>query len=375
MMNKLFLQNGKTCGIEFETDFITQSKAAAELSGSLANSEWRVTHDASIETDTQDCGYFISLPGKNIPPIISYSRTTLGAEIVSTILDSEEDSFFKTINKLCNWLIENGEPRESERSGIHFHISLANPSLVTLKNILRLGRHYERLFFDLAGLGYKFRGTDNDSIYCRPITSFGPPVIMTERNGYAQVFNLDDVLETKTLKDFWYLFGDLPENDTRYTPSRYIWLNPTPMFQGQNHRGTLEFRIWNKCLTPEFIYATFMLCKGFVNATLKYTYSDLKRESLTEENSVFEKGETSDQFLLDELCSIGEVDPKSKSILDLILKRNSKVLLQKGYVYSHLNGRQSNNFWRNYVYTPKELSKSQIRRPNFVDIHVLRGES
>lgn len=370
MSAKSFIQNGTTCGIEFELDSLEQHQAM-----NLFNKDsWKITHDASIETDVYDYGLFTLAPGSNDCNLLRRTaRITLGAELVSQILNSESSGFFRAINKLCNELLELGEPRTSERSGIHFHISLSNPSLNILKNILRLGAHYEKLFFHMGGLGYKYRGETNDSIYSRPFTEFGPPIVDTG-NGKAQIFTLKDVLTSKTVEEFWNLFGDIENYDTRYHPIRYEFINIYPMFQGTQHKGTIEFRIWNKTLTSEFILAAFMMCKGFVNACLKLTYSDLKSEDLLTRNSIFKQPGEDDFILLDELCEIGDVEKDSKEILKLILKRTPVPQLEPTYIYSHLRMRDSHIFWTSSSYKPTPIPTKLIRNPNFVDIHRLRGE-
>ena len=113
----MFIENNVTCGIEFETDTVRE-----EVLHDLPNRIWHSTHDASIETDIMRSKSFDFSPGKSCK-YLPCQRTTIGTEIVSDILNSDDTKFYGIIDELVNTLRYFGEQSESLRSGIHFHIS------------------------------------------------------------------------------------------------------------------------------------------------------------------------------------------------------------------------------------------------------------
>ncbi len=364
-MSQVFIESGITCGIEFECDNLTSE----QVSRGFRNNNWRVTHDASVETPTRYVGnLFVEIPGKNTN-FLSSQRVTVGTEIVSPILNSEDETFYRDIDSLTNFLLGEGESEKSERSGIHYHISLPSPRLSTIKNILRLGTHFESLFFQLGGMGYTQRGETNDSIYARPYSLWGAPCVYVSDRKVSQCFELENVLKCRNQEEFWSAFGDMPFQDTRYTPIRYQWLNIYPLYPGHEYKGTVEFRIWNKTLNPEFIYATFLLCRNFLEFATKHSYEDLKNMELLNQNSVFES--IDNISLLDEIANLTDLPSKTVEILSSILQRSPKPEIKNGYVFSHLIRRMNRRFWENGNYSPKFVPSSEVHSPTFVDIHTL----
>jgi len=167
----LHIEDGITCGLEIETDFICPEVFFKNASRNLQEN-FAPTHDASVESDVS---FASGLYLKNSFNLNSRG-IVIGTELVSNIFNSDEETFLKTLIELTEFLENFGEPTTSERSGIHFHISLTNPALKIIKNILILGGHYESLFFRIGGMGYKFRGEKNDSIYCRAYNKCGAPL-------------------------------------------------------------------------------------------------------------------------------------------------------------------------------------------------------
>lgn len=360
---------GETCGIEMEFDNLNENIQAPD--------NWRKTHDASIQTDVLFTSLGISLD-RNIPPevsrIVNFSTGTSGVEIVSPILDTSSEDLIDQIKDMTNMALRNGENLQSERSGIHFHISLPFPTLTTLKAILRLGKHFESLFFTLGGMGYSFRGIKNDSVYCRPITRSGPPCV-NYRGNYAQSFFVEDLLKTKTREEFWYLYGDCPNHTDRYNPVRYTWLNLYPMNPYGQYRGTLEFRIFNKSLNPLFVYSNLILCKKFVELVLRSSYSSMKELNLMDEMSVYDSSITKEDLFrqLLKFHELVEFDPPVLNSLMKILELTPITKLEEKYIFTHLRNRLP-DYWSNYNYSPKLIQSDLVHKPKFVDIHVLRGE-
>ena len=367
-MSLQFIESGITCGIEFECDDLTSEQVSRGFRGN----NWHITHDASIETDTRFVSnLFVEVPGKN-SNLFSSQRITIGTEIVSPILNSEDEEFYSAIESLTNFLLNEGESEKSERSGIHFHISLPSPRLSTIKNIIRLGLHYESLFFQLGGMGYTQRGEKNDSIYARPYSQWGAPCVPLSSGKSGQCFELENILKCRDQENFWSYFGDMPYQDQRYTPVRYQWLNIYPLYPGREHKGTVEFRIFNKTLNPDFIYCTFMACRNFIDLASKYSYDTLKEMNLVGQNSVFDESENFN--LLNEFADLTRLNGKINSILVQILSRSPKPNIEKGYVFTHLLRRLGHRFWENTGYSSKTIPTSEIRNPKFIDIHTLRGE-
>lgn len=365
------IQLGETCGIEFEVENIQP--------GDNISTNFNQTHDASIETDRAVVGNLILLDAKKDDPIfkiIPYRTIVTGTELVSKILGSSEPDFLDIIKQVTNVLIENGECPHSERCGIHFHFSLPNPNLRILKSILRLGKYLEALFFTIGCMGYEFRGIKNDSIYCRPITKFGPVCVTNGAGNYVQCYNIYDLLKSTTIDEFWEKYGDLESHTGRYNPVRYSWLNLYQLYPyAESSKGTLEFRIFNKTLNPEFIYGAAMLCKAFTNYAVKSSYNSLDEDDLLHENSIYNEKITKIDILT-QLAYFSELSGLSDSvryILTKIINTSEVPILPKTFVHTHLK-RGLNPYWGNGNYVSQVIDRTLIKNPNYVDIHVLRGE-
>lgn len=370
------IEIAETFGMEFETEFLTPGDMGSQKE---LKRYFRSTHDASIETDVYISQGGILLSKKSDDRALQYigkSNFTIGTEFVSVILRASDPNLLDLIKNFTDFLGENGESPESYRSGIHFHISLPNPNIYILRAILKLGLSLESLFFRLGGMGYEFRGLRNDSVYCRPITKFGPPCVNSSLGGYTQCFNPYDILNSnlRTTEEFWERYGDLRNHRDRYNPIRYTWLNLYPMCPySSEYKGTLEFRIFNKSLNPFFIYSTIQLCKKFVEYIVT-NYKKIKLEDL-EEHSIYSsisEGKMMELFF--ETMGRLEIDDPIVYILENIMRTTKTPTLPGEYVFSHLLSRRSlNNYWTNTSYHPERISE-KINSPEFVDIHTLRGE-
>jgi len=365
-----------TCGIEIETDALTKEHLQYFQDRKVI---WRYQHDASCETDKNRIDLGIIIGKDEEIPLARKNNIIVGAELVSDIFNSDDDDFFQDISSICRKLEYLGEPRESERSGIHYHISLPDSGLRVLKSLLRVGRYFEPLFFYAGGMGYKFRGESNDSIYCRPITKDGPPYVPVGNGEYfAPCFKISDLLKTTNTEDFWMKFGDIHRHDFRYNPTRYMWLNLYPLYPGEMYKGgTVEFRIFNKTLNPFFIYATFFLCRKFVELALTAGFKDLKELNLLKENSIYNSSKNSALDLLDTFTEITGLDEKFYNIITRMIKITPEISLKEGPVLTHLLSKLRRNYWGDNPYRNevKLINKRDCRKPQYVDIHVLRGEN
>lgn len=366
-MNQIAVQIARTFGVEIECEDVAQEEIGR-------SPNFNFTHDASILSDVvRTRNGLIFEDSKNIGQILPYSRYTIGAELASAILDSESDSSFNSISELTYKLMQLGESFESQRSGIHFHISLPSPSLRILKSLLRIGRYLEQVFFNIGGMGYQFRGVYNESIYCRPITEYGP-VCIPYSGTSAQVFNLKDLLQSKSIEEFWEKYGDCYNHSgLRYNPVRYHWLNLYPMFPTGEYRGTVEFRLFNKTLNPYYIWSALQLCKKFVEYSIYSSFSSIKDDGLLGTNSIY-SSYTKDEVieLLYKFAEISELERVYLKDLLYIIQRTPVVRLESTYVRTHIS-RDLNRYWYGSKYTPTLVARPKKVVP--VDIHYLRGET
>ena len=306
-------------------------------------------------------------------------KTKVGFELVTSIIKSNEGDILKDLIKITQALASAGESAQSFRAGIHVHINMGT-NLKILKKIIELGSHLEQVFFLLGGMGYEYRGSKNDSTYCRPITKFGPPCVKTRR-GFAQCFTVGELLESNNSTEFGEKYGDIfNQGGNRYFPVRYTWLNLSNLFS--ERRGSLEFRIFNKSLNPEKIFAIMEFCRLFSQSTILESIKPSKLE--WEMNSIYDIKDkesviaTFNEFL--ETMGL-DLETKTQNILIAIMNQTplESVIHEKQYIYSHLmhltRGDQTSQHWSGRTkYNPELIGTSQIAVPKFVDIHVLDNQ-
>ena len=356
----------ETIGFELEVENIAKHRLSGIPKG------FKVSGDASVESD--------SLMIKGIPVklhtesnSLKFYAGALGSEIVSTIIDTNTN-YLSMLKSLCNNLMELGESEQSKRAGIHVHVSFIN-NLRILKSALELGAYLEDVFFLLGGMGYEFRGIENDSTYCRPITGFGPPVVEDDSTRLYPCFVLEDVLSAKNLSQFTTRLGDLGRlYGNRYIPIRYVWLN---LYNIMGSMCTLEFRNWNKTLDPMAIYMAIEVSKRFAQLAISRAY---KSEPLPV-NSIYDrrsKGEIIETFL--SFSSMVELPDHLTEIALGLMDRSpmSGLALPKEYTFTHLRfhrqGRKDPLHWVDCSYRPDiELTWDEVRTPQFLDIHNLRN--
>lgn len=358
----------KTVGLELELEYLLDRLVRSYLDNNFRG--WSTTHDASIETPIT---FLDGLPIVSSEVPLQGRSSKLGTEILSPVLTPEE--MMDDLVKIIEFISENGEIPQSERSAIHIHVSFENlVSTESLKSLMRLAGIFESVFFYLGGMGYRFRGETNDSIYCRPITEpWGPPCVPREGNKWSQVFTLRDILKATNQDSFWELYGDTATHNGKYRqPSRYSWFNLLPLYpRSQSYRAALEFRSFNKSLNPDYIYACIRMCVEFTALAVRLRTSDYKSMGLLNtQNSIFSTTKEETLALLDyfgTLADISDVMPTLKQIIN----RTPTINLTKGYVFTHKSGLDS--FWPNSEYDPPVIPTSQIRKAKYVDIHLLEG--
>ena len=127
MVDPIFCQ---TVGLEIEVTHVNPNNVRMP-------SGWNVTGDASVESDYYHVNGipFINETGLSS---LRLSHNVQGGEILSSIIDTHSN-YLPTLKSLCSNLVAKGEPDQSERAGLHVHLSFTNPSLDILKCIIKLG--------------------------------------------------------------------------------------------------------------------------------------------------------------------------------------------------------------------------------------------
>ena len=345
-----------TIGMEFES--------TARLPDEFYKNEdvknyFRNTHDASIESPVILLGRTAYLIDKDIPEFLRRSeRATAGIEMVSTPLTF--DNMEKAVPILLRNLFRYGSPDEEDRAGIHIHCAFPI-NVRILKNTVKLSLALESLIFHLGGMGYSFRGLKNHSIFCRPFSSFGPPVVQNKEGNYIQLLDTDVILESNDLANFWKNFGGIDMNNppSRYHPTRYFFINP---FSSLLH-STLEFRIFNTTLNPDYVLACMRFCQEFTSLTFQ------KDIPFSFTSSVYKPSASSEE-LLDRFCSVVNIDEEHKKTLFEIISKTPIPELKPTLVYTHLRDYQSiDNIWK-----AKLINTSEVEKSGFIDIHNFNNE-
>ena len=368
-------------GIELETEDINRNSNPGI---STSDTIFQATHDASIESELLS---YNGIPvSTDLELNLGLRNAVFGTEYVSGIIYTGKP-YLSCLKQLTSYLIAGGENPKSYRAGFHVHVNTPY-NLVILKSIIRLARHLEQVFFLLGGMGYDYRGKQNDSIYCRPITKYGPVCVNIYPRSFGQVFTAKDLLESKTIDEFKERYGDytnLNPHVGRYMPVRYHWINLKPMFE----QGSLEFRVFNKSLNPHFLWAIIEFCKNFVHYVIKSSFQTLKEDGLLKENSIFDiEGtetdrkniiKTFDKFI--ELSGLVEKPNVVEILYDIMNQSDIKAInLPEEYVFTHLlnyNGEdRCPRHWSDPInYTPNKITRSLIKSPNYIDLYRQRREN
>jgi hypothetical protein len=267
-------------GLELECSFLTREHTmealqAHELLGYLGE----VHRDASVETPVFSLGEhnIICPPGSLLSSQLR--RRTLGSEIVTRPLSREETTAF--ISKVSMMLQKLGEDF-TPRTSIHVHIGFPN-SLVCLKRALKVGLLVEPYFYRLAGLGNRFRGEINSSIYCRPLAR--GPCVQSAASGNWYVLKPEVGLTATNPFDFWKGFGIPYREGTtdygRYIPARYFAFN----LYSTLLRGTLEYRFFNMTSRYEWILTMVDLIQALTEFIISGQEFDAGLELLPKLNS------------------------------------------------------------------------------------------
>lgn len=347
-----------TFGIEFEVERIFPRTLPLDL-----QKYFREDHDASVESPvyssrriSTDLNVYFNEETED-----SAGRQIIGTEYVSNILNIGEPDDLDSIKKLCEFCFEKGEPEEGNRSGIHFHISMAINSLITQK-LTSLSGFSEQIFYYVGGMGYKFRGIENDFTYCRSL--FNPAICHNSGNPFY-CFDFNNVVKgaNQNTRLFFDGFGYNPENPPRkYHPARYSWLTFYNLLTSKN---TVELRVLNKSLNPNYIISALKLFQKFLSAGFKEKLPDLPFNSIYDPHS--KEKVLNDFYYLAELI---ELDDKTSATIEKIITRTPDIKAERKLVYTHLReGNYSNpNF---NFFSPVFVERNKVKSPNYIDSHVL----
>jgi hypothetical protein len=350
-----------TIGLEIETELMP---VHFQIPG------WSGTHDASIESPALAPrnlkGYVIETP-ENIQMVgmLQGNHIVLGNEYVSQVIFDDKEAE-KLIRNLLRMIQRAGERPENNRAGIHVHVGWAY-DLRTLKRTIQISNWLESMLYHLGGMGYAFRGVLNNSAYCRPFTKYGPPVIDSNL-GTVQMTNIDALLSADSIDSFWNRYGGIRffSPPKRYTPQRYMGVNLFSIFL---HK-TLEFRMFNTTLNPDYIIAVMRLCREISRLTLTY-------ERLPDEvNSVYDVSERRvNHNVLTELLGHVDIDDETEFVLREILERSPVPKLNPLYVCTHIRDRQIEFLFKD-INTVASLYPEVIHyeNPGIVDIHELENQ-
>lgn len=357
-MNELF----DSIGVEIEYD--TVSRRDIKLP-----SGFNFTSDASVESNRWQLGDIRVWKSSNKIPLQSVRA---GGEIKSVILGI--DNIKTHLEDLCYTLKNAGESPKSVRAGIHIHLNAPDLTLNMLKSLVKTGAILEPVFFALGCMGYKYRGITNNSTYCRPITAFGPPVVPKASGGLAQVVNLQNVWSAETRDDFFYFWGDAQNqvhSGGHMFPVRYLWLN----FASLLTQNTVEFRIFNKSLCSEKIWAVAVFCNEILKYSVKHSFTK-KYMNTWDENSIYYVNEKPNVLeIFNEFVYNWGMPEEAIDILRCLLDDADydSIKVEPGFFYTHLQFHASGNMCRDHWKKEKNeigtIPHSLVNKPVFFDSH------
>jgi hypothetical protein len=207
----------------------------------------------------------------------------------------------------------------------------------------------------------------NEFLYCRPITGNGPTVI-ENGNGGMQVFTCDDLLKATSVNRFFNRLGGACNSSISHMhPARYFYLN---MYSLLAHH-TLEFRVFNKTLNPEFIWAEVQFCRSFVRYAIKRALDDAVLEGLPI-NSIFNGRSKKDIIgTLYEFSDVAKIKPDIVDVLTNIINLTPEITVPNRLLRTHTSFHPEFNY---DDYKPTKISPYDINSVTVDDIHSRRGE-
>lgn len=348
----------------------------------LENCGYRITHDASVESPTVTLGGR-PVKGATFDKEINdaiFRKSVIGGEIVSPILNTESKDWIDTISEIFKMLKNLGERKDTTRGSIHVHVNFPadHPSghkhtIGLLRRAWILAGFTEAFFYRIGGMGKEQRGKFMDYIYYRPILGNGPAIVISGQDlEYRPVLRYEDVLNSRDNVDFFCKCGDIWNAESRYHPSRYSWIN---FYNLKLERPHIEFRVFNKTLRWDYVYAIVELCKAFVRVCYTIDTQTILKETnnkLFGLNSCYEIDWESYYHSVIKILRI--TDETTLAILRSIWDKTPIPYYDDTPVYSHIT-RTSIFTHRDYLALyPKPITnqeKKKVRHANYIDIHTL----
>jgi len=358
-----------TIGIEFESLYTHENTPPTHGVKEFLNN----SHDASIQTDMHNLlggRVFGNINNKEFKGMmLNRNMVTVGNELV-TVPIHDKVILQKVVKRITNNLFEAGETTKGPREALHIHVCFPF-NLEILKRILNVSLVLENFFFNIGCLGYEFRGLKNNSIYCRPFSEFGPPVILNNSIP-RQVLNVDNLLEAQTIESFWNLYGNIGMGgNNRYHPARYFYVNLYSLLL----HDTLEFRVFNKTLDSNRILALVELCQGICKIVLdehKYNFiCSLGKRSIFTITDI-----NTNLNVLNALDSVLNFSDNTLKILKDIIIYSPPFKLESAYVYTHVKKfLEHGNRVLDSRHSSPDLSEFTILETKVEDIHNLRDNN
>lgn len=369
--------------IGLEIEYVdVDPKQDPDLKYLLENWGYKITHDASVESPTKLLGGR-PVRGATFDREINAAvikNGVIGGELVSSILNTSTKAWLEPAAVIFTKLKNLGERVTTSRGSIHVHVNFPydHPSehrhtLGILRRAWMLAGFTEAFFYRIGGLSKDQRGKCMDYIYYRPITGNGPPIVMSGFDGsFRPVLNYDQVLHSKGTDEFFLRCGDIYSAESRYHPCRYFWINFYNLRQPAPH---IEFRVFNKTLRWDYLYAVVELCKAFVKVC--YTSGGDYVEGVTKSRVVglAQASEIDwDSYFKEVINLLGIKDDTLLSLLKTIWEKTPPPAYDDIPMYSHIN--RSNIFASKTFnsFFPKPLNKEELRKvrhANFIDVHKL----
>lgn len=367
-----------TVGIEIEYVDIIANKCLKQVVG---NYGCALTHDASVESPSNTLGN-LPIKGKTLDPILNKALmrgSTIGGEIVSPKIGTQSCEWVKIFDDIFSVLKRCGERPNTNRGSIHVHINMPHDltkdgnnrhSIGMLRRTWMFAGYFEQAFFRIGSFGRPHRGRVMDFIYYRPITHNGPQIVRDYQGGDRPALNYQDVLESKNRNEFFVKCSDVLGAEGRYHPSRYMWINYYNLMAPQPH---LEFRVFNKTLRWDYLWAGTELCKAFVKACYIHDTKTVSRLTSGEVYGLIDYPSSDDQYFQNLVDFLLIEDKTLIELLRKIWETSDYPEYVDNRVRSHL--RNSTRVFYNTEYSrywPAVLStKDVVRRPDYIDIHKL----
>lgn len=372
-------------GIEFEyTDIIPSTiSKIARLVDSMG---MVVTHDASVESPSEIFRLNNKpISGRTLNCVLNKAlikKATIGGELVSPILFTKNPDWIAPWDKLFGLLKQNGERENSNRGSIHIHVDMLREhkdenrfTIGMLRRLWMLAGFFEAAFFKIGAFGRPHRGAKMDFIYYRPIVSSGPPIVRDGNMGFRPLLNYDDVMSSKNNLEFFIKCGDIYNAEGRYHPCRYMWIN---FFNMRANRPHLEFRVFNKTMRWDYLYAIVELCKSFVSAAYNRPTEEI--QELVKQRAIGIASPPSPQqdlYYFNDLIEFLQITDKFViSTLSQIWNESDYPEYVDDRIYSHLLERTRCFFTPETMeIAPAPLGDDElvkIRTPQYIDIHVLQ---